>query len=90
MKLGTHLRARPLRDHEREYILDAARGLTAAQSAKRRGKSVNSVTSGLATARFAIGADTTLHAVTLALAYGEIIIEDIYPQLMDTRKGERP
>jgi DNA-binding CsgD family transcriptional regulator len=90
MMLGSYLRARPLSDAEVIYLLDAARGLSAAQSARLRQRSVNTVTSALQGARFALGADTTLHAVTLALAYGEISVEDIYPKLVNCRKGERP
>lgn len=71
-------RRRALQPHEARYLVDAARGFTASQSASIRKRSVNTVISGLRTARYALGAATTTQAVALALFHSEITLADIF------------
>lgn len=67
-------RPRPLTPSERVYLRDAAKGLTAQQSADRRGVTVNTVLSMLKRAKAALGATNITHAVALAVTTGEIAI----------------
>ena len=71
-------RKRALHPYERKYLMDAANGYTAHQSAKRNGVSVHTVQSSIKTAKSALGAFNVTHAVTLALTYGEFTLKDIY------------
>lgn len=57
---------------ERAYMLDAALGLSAKQSAKKQGVSVNTVNTMLKRAKFVLGAINITHAAALAVANGEI------------------
>lgn len=68
---------RTLHPAERQYLLDAARGYTATQSAKRHGVSYNTVTTSLANAKAALGAFNIAHAVALAMAFGEFGHHDV-------------
>ncbi len=71
------IRRRALHPAECKYVLDAARGLTAAETARKHGVSVNTVNSSLANAKEALFAHTIAHAVALALAFGEFTANDI-------------
>lgn len=70
-------RRRSLHPAERKYLLDAARGYTAAQTARRHAVSVHTVNTTLSHARGALGALNTTHAVALALAVGEFATDDL-------------
>lgn len=72
---GGHTRA--LHPAERRYLLDAARGLTAAESARKRQVTVNTVNTGLKRAKAALGARNITHAVALCLALGEFTAYDV-------------
>lgn len=62
---------------EKRYVLDAAQGLTARQSAKKRGVSQNTVANMLRRAKFVMGAVNITHAAALAVANGEITAEEL-------------
>lgn len=62
---------------ERKYLLDAARGYTAQQTAKRHLVSVNTVNTALKRAKTALGARNITHAASLALATGEFTTNDL-------------
>lgn len=68
---------RSLHPAERRYLLDAARGLTAAQSARTHCVSINAVLSGLKRGKAALGAVNVTHAVALCLALGEFTGDDV-------------
>lgn len=70
-------RARILHAAERRYLLDAARGLTARQSARLHGVSVNTVLGGLKRGKTALNATNITQAAVLALAYGEFTSDDV-------------
>lgn len=70
-------RIRALTPTERLYLLDAARGYTAEQTARRQFRSINTVKTLLRNARAALGARTIAHAVALALTYGDITPVDL-------------
>lgn len=70
-------RPRILHPAERRYLLDAARGLTAHQSARLRGVSVNTVLGGLKRGKTTLNATNITHAVALSLAYGEFTSDDV-------------
>ena len=72
---GGHTRA--LHPAERRYLLDAARGLTAAESARKQQVTVNTVNTGLKRAKAALGARNITHAVALCLALGEFTAYDV-------------
>lgn len=72
---GGHARA--LHPAERKYLLDAARGLTAAESAAKQVVTVNTVNTGLKRAKAALGARNITHAVALCLALGEFTGYDV-------------
>lgn len=55
---------------EKKYMLDAAIGLTAKQSARKHGVSLNTVHGSLTRAKAALGADNITHAAVLALMFG--------------------
>jgi DNA-binding CsgD family transcriptional regulator len=76
---GRHTRA--LHPAERKYLLDAARGLTAAQSAQKNCVSFHTVNTVLKKAKAALGAHNITHAVALCLSLGEFTTYDV-------RKGE--
>jgi hypothetical protein len=65
-------RPRPLTASERGLVLDAARGLTAAQSGKKRGLTIYQVYEVQKKLRRLMGAETLPHLVALAMAYGDI------------------
>ncbi|QBZ73526.1 helix-turn-helix DNA binding domain protein [Streptomyces phage Mischief19] len=70
-------RQRSLYPAERRYMLDAARGLTAQQSARQHSVSVNTVNTTLKRAKLALGASNIAHAVALSFLYGEITKGDV-------------
>lgn len=70
-------RMRALHPAERKYLLDAARGLTAVQSAHLHQVSVNSVNSSLKHGKAALGARNITHAVALCLVLGEFSGDDV-------------
>lgn len=70
-------RKRALHPAERKYLLDAARGLTAAQSAHLHQVSVNSVNDSLKRGKAALGARNITHAVALCMALGEFSGSDV-------------
>lgn len=72
---GGHVRT--LYPAERKYLLDAARGYTAQQTAKRHLVSKNTVDTSLKRAKAALGARNITHAVSLALDTGEFTTEDL-------------
>lgn len=72
---GGHIRA--LYPAERKYLLDAARGYTAQQTAKRHLVSTNTVNTALKRAKTALGARNITHAASLALAAGEFTTNDL-------------
>ncbi|ALO79379.1 hypothetical protein [Streptomyces phage phiSAJS1] len=72
---SSHIRA--LYPAERKYLLDAARGYTAAQTAKRHLVSKNTVDTSLKRAKAALGARNITHAVSLALDTGEFTTKDL-------------
>lgn len=63
--------ATSLTPHGRKYLMDAARGYTAAETAARHQVSTHTVNSVLKLARKILGARTIAHAVALAMAVGE-------------------
>lgn len=73
-------RTRTLHPAERKYLLDAARGLTAVQSAHLHQVSLNTVNSGLKRGKAALGAANITHAVALCLALGEFTGDDVRKQ----------
>jgi DNA-binding CsgD family transcriptional regulator len=58
-------------------MLDAARGLTASQTARKHGVSTNTVNTALKHAKAALGALNITHAVALSLALGEFATTDL-------------
>lgn len=70
-------RERALYPKERQYLLDAANGLTAAETAAKHFVAYNTVTSTLKRARAALGARSIAHAVAIALALGDIVPTEI-------------
>jgi DNA-binding CsgD family transcriptional regulator len=72
---GQHVRA--LHPAERKYLLDAARGYTAQQTAKRYGVSTNTVNTALKHGKTALGARNIAHAVSLCLVLGEWAPSDV-------------
>jgi DNA-binding CsgD family transcriptional regulator len=69
-------RRRSLHPSERKYLLAAARGLTAQQTARHYSVSVNTVNTTLARAKAALDASNIVQAVVFALAYGDFTIPD--------------
>lgn len=72
---GGHIRT--LYPAERKYLLDAARGYTAQQTARRHLVSKNTVDTSLKRAKAALGARNITHAVSLALDTGEFTTKDL-------------
>lgn len=70
-------RRRALHPAERRYLLDAARGLTAQETAKHYGVAVSTVRTALAIGKIALGARTIAHATALCLALGEFTADDV-------------
>lgn len=68
---------RPLRPKERLYILGAARGYSAKQTAARHYVTVNTVNSTIVNARAALGARNIAHAVAIALSTGQITFTEL-------------
>ena len=66
-----------LQPSQRRYLLDAACGLTAQQSAIRHGVSVNTVNSSLKRAKGVLDARNITHAVVLCLSAAEFSFEDV-------------
>ena len=82
-------RKRALHKAERRYMLDAARGLTAKESARLHGVSVNTVNTTLKRAKLALGASNITHAVALMFLYGEYSPRDLIitaADLTDTKE----
>lgn len=73
---GHGTKRRALHPKERLYLLAAARGLTAAQTAAWYHVSVNTVNTTLARAKAALDAANITQAVVFALAYGDFTIPD--------------
>ena len=69
--------ARALHPAERKYLLDAARGLTAAETARKHQVSVNTVNTSLKRSKAALNARNITHAVALCLAHGEFTAYDV-------------
>lgn len=72
---GGHMRS--LYPTERKYLLDAARGLTAAETARKHTVTVNTVNTSLKRSKAALGARNITHAVALCLALGEFTGDDV-------------
>lgn len=70
-------RPRMLTPLERQYILDAARGMTAQESADRRGVNVTTVRAMLARAKKAQGALNITHSAVLAFLHGDITADEV-------------
>lgn len=70
-------RTRLVTYREQIYLTDAANGLTASESARKRGVSVNTVNTMRRSAQLALGADNITHAVTLAIFHGEITLKNL-------------
>ena len=73
----SNLRTIILTPRERDYILDAAMGLTVAQSAARRNVAINTVKFMIRRARKMLGARNITHAVALAIIAGDITPQDL-------------
>lgn len=71
---------------QRKYMLDAARGLTAQQSAKLHGVSAHTVQSSLKAARTRLGAQNIAHAVALCIIQDEFT----YSEVTSIEKGRNP
>lgn len=67
----------PLTNVQLVFLLDAAKGLTAAESARRYGVTEDTVRNALKAVRRKLGALSTTHAVALALARGIIRLDAI-------------
>jgi len=76
---------RPLRPAERRYLMDAARGLTAQDSAIRRGVTRNTVNTALKHAKAELGARNITHAVVLCLRHGEFTMADLAETITEGR-----
>lgn len=63
---------KPLTGIQRVFLLDAAMGLTAAESARKRGCGEDNVRHALKAARAKLGARNTAHAVGLVLTDGSV------------------
>lgn len=74
---GDERRPRTLHPAERKYLLDAARGYTAQQTAKRHLVATSTVNTALKRAKAALNARNITHAVSLALAAGEFSHADV-------------
>jgi predicted DNA-binding protein (UPF0251 family) len=59
------------------YVLDAANGLSAKESAAHHGVSLHAVNNSLKSAKETLGATTIAHAVALAIKVGEFSKEDV-------------
>ncbi len=70
-------RARLLHPAERKYLLDAARGMTAQQSARKYGVSLSTVNQGLKRGKASLNATTIAHATALCVALGEFTAADV-------------
>lgn len=70
-------RTRALHPAERKYLLSAARGMTAAETAREHGVALNTVNSSLKRAKAALGARTLAHATALCVVYGEFSKADM-------------
>lgn len=68
---------RPLSPAQRRYVLAAAQGLTAQQTASLFHVSLHAVNGGLRDAKAVLGAVTIAHAVALAMANGEFGARDV-------------
>jgi DNA-binding CsgD family transcriptional regulator len=68
---------RVLAPRERVYLMDAARGFTAKQTAHRNGVTVNTVNTSLKRAKQALGASNITHAVVCALFVNEFGLKDL-------------
>lgn len=64
--------SKPLTGVQKVFLLDAACGLTAAESARRHHATEDTVRNGLKAARRKLGALSTTHAVALAMARGDL------------------
>jgi DNA-binding CsgD family transcriptional regulator len=73
----SNLRKIILTPRERDYIIDAALGLTVAQSATRRNVAINTVKMMIRRAKAALGATTIANAVAIAIINGEITAQDL-------------
>lgn len=73
----SNLRKIILTPRERDYIIDAALGLTVAQSATRRNVAINTVKVMIRRARKMLGARNITHAVALAIIAGDITPQDL-------------
>lgn len=62
---------------ERAAMLDAARGLTARQSAEKRGCTLNTMYDRQRKVKARLNAKSITHAVALTIAYGYITREEI-------------
>lgn len=82
------MRPRLLLAAERRYLLDAAQGLTADESANRHHVSINTVRTQLGTGKAALGARTIAHATALCLVLGEFTSADVRAE--DIRKEVQP
>ena len=91
---GAGTRRRTLHKAERKYVLAAARGLTAKETAAHYMVSVNTVNTTLARAKAALDAANITQAVVFALAYGEFTIADTLRPIdlddTDTATGATP
>lgn len=70
-------RGTSLHPAERKYLLDAARGYTAQQTARRHLVSVNTVNTAFKRAKAKLDAGNITHAVSRALASGEFTSDDL-------------
>lgn len=68
---------RVMTERERLVLVDAAQGLSAQQSADRRGTTLFGVQHTLRTVKRALGALTIAHAVAIAITMGYISHEEI-------------
>lgn len=62
---------------EKRYLIDVGLGLTAVQSATKRGVSVHTVNSALKTLRGVFGVSSTARVLVLCLIDGSITLNDI-------------
>lgn len=73
-------RKRLMTQGERACLIHACLGLTAAESAERSGRSVNTILDARKRAKAAMGARNITHAAFLALAEGEFTVDDVQEQ----------
>lgn len=68
---------KPLTGVQRVFLLDAAMGLTAAESARKHEQTEDTARNALKAARRKLGALSTTHAVALGLSLGIISYTDV-------------